>query len=59
MPTTTKKEGEELQKAKDEAMVKKMTRQNDRHGGISAGLTILFIVFNLGIFIASIILMLN
>lgn len=29
------------------------------HGGISAGLTILFIVFNLGIFIASIILMLN
>lgn len=59
MPTTTKKEGKELKEAKYEEMVRKMTLQNDRHGGISAGLTILFIVFNLGIFIASIILMLN
>ena len=52
---------EQKEQSIEKAYTKSLKRNNsyNRHGGISAGLTILFITFNLGIFIASIILMLN
>lgn len=55
----SKKEKKEI--LEEKAYIKTLKRNNayDRHGGISASLATLFIVLNLGIFIAGLILMLN